>query len=273
MTAERQPSAVSRKAQPSGLADRFIINTRAPHQASTLTALLTARGARPVAYPCIDIAPPADTTALDAALRAAAAGHYDWLLLTSANTARVLGTRLAALDMALDHVPVAAVGPKTARAVQNHLRIDVSLVADEFVAESLAAALGQVDGQRLLLPQSALARPTLAQALRSAGAVVTVVVAYETVLGQGGEDVPALLAAGRIDAVLFTSASTVDNFCLRLQREGGRLADLAGVCLAAIGPITAKALHKHDLKATVVPNEYTLPRLVSVLDDYFRKKA
>ncbi|HEY7092102.1 MAG TPA: uroporphyrinogen-III synthase, partial [Ktedonobacterales bacterium] len=71
----------------SGLQGKAIVVTRAPHQADALALLLAGAGAMPVFYPCVDIAPPNDPTPLDTALRAASAGDFDWLALTSANAA------------------------------------------------------------------------------------------------------------------------------------------------------------------------------------------
>jgi hypothetical protein len=46
---------------------KFIVNTRATHQAKGLNTLLRMRGAVPLDYPCIAIAPPEDSVLLDAA--------------------------------------------------------------------------------------------------------------------------------------------------------------------------------------------------------------
>jgi uroporphyrinogen-III synthase len=220
-------------------------------------------------YPCIAIVPPEDPVPLDEALRAAATGQYDWLLVTSVNTVRVLAWRLEALEMPPLAVQVAAVGPKTADAVRKYLRIDVTIMAQEHTAEGLISALGDVSKQRILLPQSAIARPVLAGALREAGADVTVLLAYQTVIGQGGEDVPVLLTKKQIDAVVFTSSSTVRYFLQRLESEDGKRSTLDGVGLAAIGPITAKTMESLGLKVDTIPDNYTVPALIEALDNYF----
>ena len=49
---------------------RRIVNTRATHQLSRLSALLESQGAEVVEYPCIAITPPDDDTLLRAALAA-----------------------------------------------------------------------------------------------------------------------------------------------------------------------------------------------------------
>jgi uroporphyrinogen-III synthase len=252
-----------------GLAGRRVVVTRAPRQAAELVHLLMDQGAEAISYPCIDIKIHEDTRALDTALRAAAAGTFDWLVITSANVSWALARRAAALEIDLSGVRVAAIGPKTAQSVQELLRIDVELVPSEYRAEALAAALQLAPGQRLLLPQSDLARPVLARGLRDKGAAVTAIDAYQTVIGQGGRDVPAMLAAGGIDAIIFTSSSTVTNFLLRLEREGGDRAQLEGVCKAAIGPVTARTMRENDLAVDLMPPTYTLGALIESLKAYY----
>jgi uroporphyrinogen-III synthase len=124
-------------------------------------------------------------------------------------------------------------------------------------------------GKAVLLPQAALARPTLAKGLISAGAKVLAVEAYRTEIGQGGAPVPQMLADGQIDALVFSSASTVSNFLERLKREGGLKDDMKEVCLAAIGPVTAKYMMEMDLPVNVQPARYTLAELVNALADYY----
>jgi len=252
-----------------GLAGKRVVVTRAPHQAPEMAELLHQAGATPILYPCLAIEPPEDLDALDAALKGAAAGEYDRLVLTSINTILILAQRLAALALSLPGLPVAAIGPKTAAAAETMLHLEVSVVAEEYVAEALAAALAPAPGERFLLPQSAIARPVLAGLLRAAGARVTAVDAYQTGLGQGGEAVPVMLAGGQIDSLTFTSSSTVTNFLERLANEGGDRRDLSGVCLAAIGPVTAATMAGLDLPADVVPADYTLSGLVTALEAYF----
>lgn len=242
-----------------------IVVTRAAHQAEVLADLLRERGAVPLLYPAIAIQPPQDTTALDNALRQAASGGFDWLVLTSANTVEVLRQRCETLSRSLAKIPAAAVGPATAAAARSALGVDVRIVPDEHVTEALVKALGDVSGRRILLPQANLAQDSLHDQLAQAGADVMVVSAYQTVMGQGGVDLPALLRSGQVDAVTFTSASTVTNCLARLRAEGGDPALLAYVVVACIGPITARTAEAAGLGPVLVPEDYTLAGLVSAL--------
>ncbi|HRX05364.1 MAG TPA: uroporphyrinogen-III synthase, partial [Anaerolineae bacterium] len=45
--------------------------------------------------------------------------------------------------------------------------------------------------------------------------------------------------------------------------------DLAGVCLACVGPITAETARKLGLTVQVVPQEHTIAALVNTLEAYF----
>ncbi len=257
-----------------GLPGKRIVVTRAAAQADELDDLLQARGATPLAYPCIAIAPPEDTTLLDTAILELAAGAFAWLVLTSRNTVTVLAERLRHLRLspqALRPRAVAAVGSATAAAAVLELGLAVDLTPSEFVAEALAAALlARMDpGDRVLLCQADIARPDLAQTLKAAGTAVTSVVAYRTVPGTGGIDLPAHLAARRIDAITFTSSSTVRNLLARLEAEGGDRAALQDICLACLGPVTAATARQLGLTVDVMPATHTIPALVDALDAYF----
>ncbi len=104
---------------PLPLAGRRVLVTRALHQAGKLSDGLRALGAEPVEVPVLEIRPPGSFEPLDAALRQF--DGYDWLILTSANAARALAERAAALGVELGQparLKVAAVGEATAAAVR-----------------------------------------------------------------------------------------------------------------------------------------------------------
>ncbi len=266
-----------------GLRGRRVVVTQASHQAPALIDLLAARGAEALPYPCIAIVPPVDTAPLDESLQRLADGAFDWLVLTSANAVRIVAERLDVLGIApgrLHALQIATVGAATAEAVQAQLGLTVALVPDEQVAEGLAAALASAmqPGARILLPQAELARPVLAEQLAAAGARVTQVVAYRTVRGTGGVDLPALLVAGAIDAVTLTSSSTFRNLLARLAAPGSpspssasAVGDLLrGVCLACIGPVTAETVRAAGFDPAVVAVDQSLQGLVDALEAHFQ---
>jgi uroporphyrinogen-III synthase len=253
------------------LSGKRIVNTRAVHQAEALNALLRAKGAIPLDYPCIAITPPEDSALLDASLIDLVVGHFDWLVLTSANTVMAIAERLNVLGLTLTGAAfrTAAVGPATAEAAKEQLRLELADLPAEYIAEALAHSLPVEVGTRVLLPESAIARPTLADMLSARGAEVSVVATYRTVCGHGGVDIPRLLAQKRIDALTFTSSSTVTYFLERLDKEGGRQEDALAVFAACIGPKTAATTRECGFTVLTTAIEHTLDGLVDALDTYF----
>jgi uroporphyrinogen III methyltransferase/synthase len=217
---------------PAPLAGRRIVVTRARAQASDLVQRLTALGAEVVSAPVIRIEPLPDLTRLRHAL--AALATYDWVVFTSSNAVEVACTEPAAFAC----VRVAAIGPATADALLRR-GVAVALVPEPHVAEALVVALAGrgVSGERVLVPCAERARPALEAGLRAHGAVVDVIPVYRTVADDGDGTVLAQqLLAGSVDAVTFTSSSTVEQFVALV----GAPAATSGLFVAAVmGPVTA----------------------------------
>ena len=218
-----------------------VLVTRAVHQAGKLSVALAARGFDPVEVPVLEIQPPASYDALDAALRSL--GSFDWLIVTSTNTVEALVARSAELgvELASTRAQIAAVGDATAKALQK-AGLDVSLVPEKYVAESLVEALSsQVAGKRVLLAKAETVRDVIPAALRAAGATLVVADAYRNAMPS---DAPARLAAALaagIDAATFTSSSSVTH--LADAAQAAHLAfPFAGVKAVSIGPITSATL-------------------------------
>jgi uroporphyrinogen-III synthase len=256
----------------SALAGKSIVNTRAVHQAPELDDLLIARGAIPLAYPCIAIAPPEESAALEAELERLAGGYYHWLALTSINTVEAIAPYFARLGLnGANPLPfqIAAVGSATAAAVRQRLGVPVDVVPEQFSAAALGATVPVRAGERVLLPGSEIAKPDLREALERLGVQVAFVTAYRTVRGSGGTDVPRLLASGDVDAVTFVSSSAVEGFFDRLRHEGGAASQLEGVVIACIGPGTAATLRQWISVEPVVPRTATLRAMVDALEHVF----
>ncbi|HEX6797298.1 MAG TPA: uroporphyrinogen-III synthase [Ktedonobacterales bacterium] len=272
---------------PRPLAGRHIAITRPAEQAGEFAALLEAAGARVSALPSIAIAPAADLAALDAALRELSS--YDWIVLTSSNGVRAVAKRLDALGMGWADrglARIAVIGPATAEALAAR-GVAADLVPAEHVAEAILDGMGNVAGQRVLLARADIARQALAEGLRLRGADVVQVAAYRTVPVPVEAEALRRLLVERPDAITFTSSSTVEGFVAGLAAAIGRPPDasgrppdaptlaetLAGIALAAIGPITAATLREHGLEPAVVAADYTTPGLRDALIAYFQSIA
>jgi uroporphyrinogen-III synthase len=252
------------------LRNKRVLVTRAKNQNEKFKKQLIKVGAIPIEFPTIQIIPPSDTGPLDNAI--AGLATYDWLIFTSANGVKHFWQRLAAAgkglaDLQLIHI--AAIGPATAASLTRY-GLTVDLTPSEYVAEALLEAIGDVAGQRILLPSADIARLTLAEGLAAKGATVERVTAYQTKPVEDPGNLPVLLPT--LDILTFTSASTVRNFVYLLRSDHPATA-IGQATVACIGPVTAQTAQELGLPIHVVAEEYTISGLVEALIKYFKDKT
>ena len=255
-----------------------ILVTRPEAQATELVDLLWSLGAEPVEAPMIRIAPPEDNGPLDEACELA--GTFDWIVFTSVNGVDAFLQRLCqgTRDVReLKGVRLCAVGPSTAERLGRYgLRVD--LVPAEHRGEAVVEALRSADElseRRILLPRADLARDVISTELQRAGVDVVDVIAYRTVQTGGardtGPDVYKMLLEQEIDVVTFTSASTVRNFVKKLGADPA--ADLLNTTVvAAIGPVTADAAARLNIRTTIMPATSTVPALVDAIVAHYAER-
>jgi len=251
-----------------------VLVSRARKQADALSSALRKLGCQVTEIPFIAIRRPASWRPLDAALRNLA--NYDWLILTSVNGVEALFARMKkkGLDAAaLAHLKIAAIGPATARAIQEH-GLNVAVTPAEYVAESVVRALRRrVGGKHVLLVRAKVARDVIPRELRNEGAEIDIVEAYRTVApASSSKRLRALLASRtrKPHAITFTSSSTVRNFVGLLGLSSARAAlkkraPYHGVHSASIGPVTSATLREFRLPVDIEAREYTIPGLVAAI--------
>jgi uroporphyrinogen-III synthase/uroporphyrinogen III methyltransferase/synthase len=253
------------------LAGRRVLVTRAAHQASKLSDGLRALGAEPVEVPVLEIRPPISFDPLDAALRQL--DSYDWLILTSANAARALAERAAALRIPLAQpvrLKVAAIGEATAEAARK-AGLQVALVPEAYVAESLVEGLlARAAGQRILLARAAVARDVIPDALRQAGAEVDVVDAYRNVLPEAAPEQLRRAIADGLDAATFTSSSSATHLA-EAARKAGIEWPFEGVPAVSIGPITSQTLRDLGWPPAAEASPSDIPGLVAAIERMLRR--
>lgn len=254
------------------LAGRRIVVTRARAQAADLTRRLVALGADVIEFPTIAIAPPLDLTPIDRAI--ARLEEYQWLFFTSVNGVKFFFDRVRCLgkDPEVIHkLKVVAIGPETAGRLERQ-GFRPHLVPEKYQAEGVLDRLNrqEICGSRVLMPRAAKAREILPDTLRSWGAAVDVVEAYQTVLPDTDRTrFGVLLQRRQIDMVTFTSSSTAAHF-VRLLAGLDPVSLLMDVRIACIGPITAQTLADHGLRVDVTATQFTVPGLVDAIDKFYR---
>jgi uroporphyrinogen III methyltransferase/synthase len=240
---------------------------RAREQASEVLDRVLALGAEPVVMPLIAIEPPADFTAIDAALDRLT--EYDWIVFTSSNGVAGLMSRLwqRGFDARrLHHAKLAAIGDGTAAALAEwHLRAD--LVPTTFRAEALATALvTHVAGQQVLWARASRGRDVLPTELRAAGARLDELVVYQNL------DVATLPAAaqelldrGELDWICLSSPSIARQLARLCP---GLTAPADGVLrprLCSISPVTSAAAQQAGLTIAAEATEFTWDGLLAAI--------
>jgi len=233
-----------------------VLVTRPAHQQESMVRQLRDLGAIPIELPVIEIVP---LPAGEIEQRLKSVDDFDWIVFTSVNTVAVVGPVISRKGI----LPrIVAIGSATATAL-SEIGVRVDVVPDDFVAEAVLDAMiaRGVSGQRILLPRAEVARSTLPDGLRAAGAIVDVIPVYQTRLPSNvNQEALSAVRNGEVDVVTFTSPSTVLNLMRLLE---GEFPD--GVQVACIGPVTERAASDAGLNVDTVAREYTIPGLLEAL--------
>jgi uroporphyrinogen III methyltransferase/synthase len=236
---------------------RSVVVTRAREQASELRVRLETLGAEVIELPAIAIEP-VDIRVPDLAA-------YGWIVFTSANGVHAFFERGLAPDgrdaRTLAGVRVAAIGPGTARALRAR-GIRADLLPERFVAESLLEAFPPppVDGARVLIARAEQARDVLPEGLGARGYAVDVLPVYRTVRATPDPGAVERVRSGRVDAITFTSSSTVDNLCAVI----GALPQPSPL-VVSIGPVTSATAVARGLRVDAEATDHTIDGLVTTL--------
>lgn len=223
-----------------------------------LASAVSRYGGEPFVAPIIEFLEPADQPALSTACAQLTASAYDWVAVTSATTVDVLVRHGVAIP---EGTRVAVVGPATRDAMQAAGFVVDFMPASEFSAAAMVAEWPSSAGS-VLLPQSAIAEPTLADGLAARGLSVTTAVAYETQTLNLGEGIRQQLSNGEFAAVLLTSASVA----CAVADQGGPLP--SATVVACIGESTAAGARAAGLPVHTVAEQSTAEGLVDALCAY-----
>ena len=238
------------------LAGRTIVVTRAADDSAELVAELRRRGAAAILAPAIEIVP-VRSAALTKALRELAAGRFAWITLTSTHAVETLGDRLHPSDV---KARVAAIGDGTADAFRAWSRREPDLVPRTFTTAGLARAFPRGTGA-VLCARADVAPEGLEDALAAKGWSPVRVDAYRTRTPRAlPAEARGALSGGSVDAVTFTSASTVRGFVAQLGEVRGTPK------VICIGPVTAKEARAHGFTVHAVARPHTVEGLITALE-------
>lgn len=236
---------------------RRVLVTRAAEQADELVSTLRHEGLDPVPVPTIAVESDPPGGELDAA-----AHHLDtyaWVVITSTNGARAILEAAERLFAALETPRWAAIGPAT-RAVLEHGGIKVDVQPNQANSSAMAVELPVVRGERVLVIRGDLADRELAVALRARGAEVDDVVAYRTreAPASSGPLLRRALSDGPIDAIVFTSGSSVRGLVALARAASVDMSSIPSVCIGPKTAVDARAAGFSVLAVSAIPEAAAL---------------
>ena len=206
------------------LGGRQFLLTRPRQNMSVLADKLRKLGAQVIEMPAIRTEPIRSNERLGTALREfAEAGGEGWLVFTSPIGVDVFWEQLQEQKMDVRNifcgrteVKAAAIGTATAKALLRY-GIMADLVPEVYSAGELGTKLARTaaEGARILIARAEKGSEELIPPLEEAGLAVEDIALYRTVYEVNPvlrEEVERMIDAGEIDAVTFTSASTVHGF-------------------------------------------------------------
>lgn len=242
------------------LAGLRVLVPRGGKWGDAVAANLRAHGAIPIIAPLINFASAADPAPLQAALQRLEAGHYSWLVVTSATTVDVLVSHQTKVP---ESTRIAAVGETTAAA------LGFAGYTVDFVPEGDNSARGLVrewprtaGGGRVLVPQSDISEPTLVAGLSRLGFDAEYVAAYRTVAVEVAEQVVGDVASGRIGAILVTSGSVARQIAAQLSPLPH------DTLVACIGPRTAFDARAAGIAVHIIAEARSAESMIDGLLDY-----
>lgn len=235
------------------LRGRTVITTR--DRPGRLDAALESRGVHVVHIPLIEIADVDHEVAAALSTEIGRLRPGDWLVVTSQHGAE----RVARVGGAPTGVRTAAVGSRTAEALETATGRRVDLVPDRQTGADLVAAMPRPDasGVRALVAQADRANPDVGAGLGRLGYDVVTVTAYRTIARQPSDVERA--AARDADALALASGSAARSWVAAFGRWSPPL-------VVAIGPTTASVATASGLAVTHVASDHTLEGLVTAVE-------
>jgi uroporphyrinogen III methyltransferase/synthase len=112
----------------------------------------------------------------------------------------------------------------------------------------------------VLLARAEQGRDVLPDGLASRGYVVDVLPVYRTVRAKPAPDVVGRVLEGQVDAITFTSSSTVTNFCDALEALPS-----PQPVVVTIGPVTSETARARGLRVDAEAEPHTVDGLVDAL--------
>ncbi len=259
---------------------KIIAITRSKEDSEEFVHLITNAKARAISLPTIELVSKGDGM-VEEFLTAIKEDDPDFSVFMSSKAVKILFdtakkvSKYEKLQLAVANTTVIAVGPKT-KSVLELEGIRVAHMPERFSSVGVGEifTILNAEGKKVIVPRSGASTPFLAQLLEKIGLKVKEVYLYDVRTNQNQSDwteFKELFENSKIDAIIFTSASSVRSFFGIMQTdmdEQNLKKSLQKCALVAIGPFTADELTKFGLQS-ITANVHTVPGAVETIKNYF----
>jgi len=246
---------------------KTIVVTRDRAGNARFAAKIISEGGNPIEFAAIKIKPLTQTNQFLQTL--ARIVEFDWVVFTSTNGVDIFFEALKDLGKdarVFGSAKVASLGSQTANQLAE-FGIKADFVPSVFTSRELGKqlrAFANLKGKKVLLLRSQVASNELTQLLAQGGAEVTNTAIYNITAEKNDcSRLKQEIAGGRIDWLVFASASSVNGF---FEQIAGDIVNSSSAKVASIGPATSEQLKNHDVRIDAEAVEHTIDGLIEAME-------
>jgi uroporphyrinogen-III synthase len=245
------------------LNSKLLAITRKGADGQEFSRLVISEGGEAILLPTIDIVPKG-LEVISEFISMMREKKYDYCMFMSSQAVDVLFdmalkvSKVEEIILALNSSIIVAVGPKTKASLISH-GIKVKMMPEEYSSQGLVYLFSNMDndiikGKKIIIPRSEKSKEFIRKALSCLGMTVDELFLYDVKTSCTNtiwEDFVALLKQKKVDAIIFTSASTVQSFFENIHKLSYTTHSLLSSvnAIIAIGPATSEELRKRNIKA------------------------
>ena len=242
---------------------KTIAITRSKDDASEFISLSEQNKATPIALPTIELVGKGEKI-VDEFLNSVKQNNPDYTLFLSSKAVKLLFDtaksikKFDELQLAVANSIVMSVGPKTTSSLESY-GIKVNHEPENHSSIGVGEEFSQINavGKKVIIPRSGAANSFLKELLDKIGINVVEVFLYDVCAFSDltqWNGFRELFSQGKINGIIFTSASSVRGFfeiMLKDYEKSALESNLSKVSLVSIGPFTSEELKKFDVSYVV----------------------
>lgn len=245
------------------LGGKTVAITRSQDDAAEFISLAKKNNVKPLPLPTIELVSKGEKI-VDEFLESVKQYDPDYSVFMSSKAVKLLfdtakqSSKLKELQIAIANTIVMAVGPKTKLALEEE-GIKVNETPTTFSSVGVGELFTKLNavGKKAIIPRSGASTPFLKELLNKIGIDVLEIHLYDVCAFRDTtqwNEFRKLLSQGKVDGIVFTSASSVRGFFEIMTKDfalNELLVTLKAVAIIAIGPFTSDALKKFNIRNTV----------------------